>query len=157
MSCFVTSKCAEHRTQRSSNGVWVNSNTPAIVARFITRFYIGNGSCLRALAKSMFGVVLDIEVGAKLAADCMHKCINWSVALANESLTRAVDINLCRNFCMSSCRLALQLMADQVVNRELWQVLVLKGIPQHHRADFGTRVFSDVLNGLRELNLQASR
>ena len=101
----------------------------------------------------MLGVVLHIEIATELSTDGTDERINWAIARANEGLSSAIDVNLGSDLGMASDRFAFQFMADQVVGRNLWEVFVFERIPQHHRADFCSRIFSDVLNVLRELNL----
>ena len=96
----------------------------------------------------MLGVVLHIEIATELSADGTDERINWAIARANECLSSAIDVDLCSDLGMASDGFALELMADQVVGRNLREIFVFERIPQHHRADFSSRVFGDVLNVL---------
>ena len=96
----------------------------------------------------MLGVVLHIEIATELSADGTDERINWAIARADECLSSAIDVDLCSDLGMAGHRFTLQFVADQVIGRNLREVLVFECIPQHHRADFRSRVFSDVLNVL---------
>ena len=154
--CLVPLECIKHSAQRCGDGVWVDAHAPAVVAAVVAGFNISNCSGLRTLTERVLGVVLHVEMSAELTANGMHECIDWAVALADERLPRSIDVNLSGDFGIASDGFALQFMADQVIGRNLREIFVFECIPQHHRADFRSRVFSDVLNVLRELNLQAS-
>ena len=105
----------------------------------------------------MLGVVLHIQVARELAANCSDECVDWPVALGGECLARAIDIDVRRDFGIACGRIAAQFVADQVVVGYCWQVLVGERFPHFDWADFAARVLGEMLNVLRELDLQTAR
>ena len=102
----MTLEGVEHCAQRRRDGVGVDADTPARMAAVIAGFNIGNCGCLRALAKRVLGVVLHIQVARELAANCSDECVDWTVALGVECLSRAIDIDVRRDFGITCGRIA---------------------------------------------------
>ena len=93
-SCLVALKRAEYCTKRRCNGVWVDAHAPAVVATVVAGFNVGNCGGLRTLTKCVLGVVLHVEVPTELTTNGMHERIDGAVALTNEGLSGAIDVDL---------------------------------------------------------------
>ncbi len=108
----------------------------------------------------MFGVVEHVEVPVdaltELRDECGHERFDRPVAFAVDRVRGAVDLELCldRGAAAVVAGAGVQLVAAQPVSRLVGQVLGLECVPHHAGADLRTGVLGDVLDGLRELDLQ---
>ena len=104
----------------------------------------------------MLNIIFDVEHDTKLAAQRVHERVDWSIADTSQRAWLTLNQHL-RTDRRRTFRVAAHLVAFEFELRFGQQIFALKSRPHHIGRNFGARIFGDVLNRLREFNLQTTR
>lgn len=142
-------------SERCREDVGVHPNTPPGRAVLADRFHVGNSRGIGAVAGGMFSVVGHVDLDAEAFVNRVDERSDWAIAGSGQRVRLAVDEHLSGD--ASDFVMRVKFVGIEEVARRVGQVLALKRLPHPGRANFGPRVFGDVLDGLGKFDLQTSR
>src|SRR5262244_4306406 len=150
----VAGEGGEHRAQRRRDDVGMDTHAPPQRGLVAGGLHVRDGGGVGALADGVLRVVDYVEIYSEPGAEGVHESGDGAVALAGHRAGLPVHHELRGDAGAIGAALRHLFVAAELVGRLVRQVHRLEGKPHVGGTDLGAAVLRDVLDGLRELDLE---